>query len=797
MLSDLRFAFRTLARNRSFTLVTVLTLALGIGSAAAIFSVTDWILFRASKFPNDVFLIGGRNDQTPSMPVRMDFMARAYAEQTNAVAEYAKAAYTTGNIVIDGQPVTTSWIGISPNLFPMLGIAPVLGRGFLPGEDAEGADQVIVVSHQFWQRHLGGKADALGRKITVGDQVCTVVGVLREAQNLPAYFYNDVFRPLAYRVNPAQPWLPSLFLLGKVRPGFTREQAEQSLAAAKLDVPGPLRPFIVNDRPVFSSMGEVNQLMRAEIYWVMLGAVGFLYAIACLNASNLMLVRMLGQRRELSIRLALGGGRWQIIRLLAAESVTLAVLASLAGLLVANWFFPLLLSAAGSSAFAPNWTSWTLGWRVVGVMALLTVATSLLIVAIPAYRIFRTDIYSGLKDGGAALGESPALARLRGAFVILQAAFAVVLLAGAGLMIRTFHQFQHVDLGFDPAGRAKIQLGFPPDYPIETEARLARLREIQAELQRIPGVAAVGFGCDVLLSGYYFSQFTLEGPEGRPLRASMLGFNIGFQDASGLKLKRGRWLNQTNGNEVLVNEAFARACWPGKDPVGQFLRPVSGISGPPADWKGWVIAGVIGDIHTTLRNAPEFYIYSPEGWAPFNFNTFVVRLSRDYDEAFAGLIRRKLYTFNPRIVVSQILPLNGVRDNQLWAERMANSVLKVLAGIALLLTVVGIFSVLAYTVDRRMGEFGVRMAMGATRRDLIQLVMRRGLLLTLAGIVFGLAGSMALTRYLQSLLFETSAQDPWVLAAVGGILLGTSVLACVLPAQRAAKVDISRLLRSE
>jgi putative ABC transport system permease protein len=224
---------------------------------------------------------------------------------------------------------------------------------------------------------------------------------------------------------------------------------------------------------------------------------------------------------------------------------------------------------------------------------------------------------------------------------------------------------------------------------------------------------------------------------------------------------------------------------------------VSGISGPPADWKGWVIAGVIGDIHTTLRNAPEFYIYSPEGWAPFNFNTFVVRLSRDYDEAFAGLIRRKLYTFNPRIVVSQILPLNGVRDNQLWAERMANSVLKVLAGIALLLTVVGIFSVLAYTVDRRMGEFGVRMAMGATRRDLIQLVMRRGLLLTLAGIVFGLAGSMALTRYLQSLLFETSAQDPWVLAAVGGILLGTSVLACVLPAQRAAKVDISRLLRSE
>jgi len=797
MLSDLRFAFRTLARNRSFTLVTVLTLALGIGSAASIFSVTDWILFRASKFPDDVFLIGGRNDRTSASPVRMDFMIRAYAEQSNAMAEYAKGAYMTGNIVIDGQPVATNWLGISPNLFPLLGVAPALGRGFLPGEDVEGADQVIVVSHQFWQRQLGGKADALGRKITVGDQVCTVVGVLREAQNLPAYFYNDVFRPLTYRVNPAQPWVPTLFLLGQVRPGFTREQAEQSLAAVKFDVPPLLREFVVNDRPAFSSMGEVNQLLRAEIYWVMLGAVGCLYAIACLNASNLMLVRLLGQRRELSIRLALGGGRWRIVRLLAVESVTLAVLASLAGLLVANWFFPLLLSAAGSSAFAPNWTSWTLGWRVVGVMGLLTIATSLLIVAIPAFRIFRTEIYSGLKDGGAALGESPALARLRGGFVILQAAFAVVLLAGAGLMIRTFHQLQHVDLGFDPAGRAKVQLGFPPDYPLETEARLVRLREIQAELRRVPGVTAVGFGSDVLLAGYYFSQFTLEGPEGRPLKASMLGFNIGFQEASGLKLKRGRWLNQTMGNEVLVNEAFARACWPGQDPVGQFLRPVSGNSSAPTDWKGWVVAGVIGDVHSTLRSAPEYYIYSPEGWAPFNFNTFIVRLSRDYDEAFAGLIRRNLYSFDPRIVVSQVSPLTGVRDNQLWAERMANSVLQVLAGIALLLTVVGIFSVLAYTVDRRMGEFGVRLALGATRRDLVQLVLRRGVLLAVTGIGLGLAGSVALTRSLQSLLFETSAQDPWVLAAVGGLLLITSVLACALPARRATRADITRLLQSE
>jgi putative ABC transport system permease protein len=795
MLSDFRYALRRLASNRSFTLVAVLTLALGIGSAASIFSVTDWILFRASKFPDDVFLIGGRNDQTASMPVRFDFMTRAYAEQSNSIREYAKAAHMTGNIVIDGDPVATSWIGVSSNLFPMLGIAPVIGRGFLPGEDVVGADQVVVVSHQFFRRHFGGKADALGRKITIGEHVCTIVGVLREAQNLPVYINSEVFRPLSYEVNPAQPWLPSLFLLGRLQQGFTREQAEKSLAAVKFDVPGPLAQFIRNDQPVFSSMGEVNQLMRAEIYWVMLGAVGFLYAIACLNASNLMLVRMLGQRRELCIRLALGGGRWRVVRLLAVESVTLAVMASLAGMLVANWLFPLLLRVAGNSNFGADWTSWGLNWRVMGVLGVLTIITSLLIAIIPSIRVMRTDIQSGLKDGGAALGESRALGRLRGSFVILQAAFAVILLAGAGLMIRTFHSLQQVDLGFDPTRRAKIQLGFPPDYPLEPQARLVRLREIQSELLRIPGIAAAGFGSDVLLAGYYFSQFTFDRPKGAPLKAAMMGFNIGFHDASGMKLKAGKWLDQSMGNEVLVNEAFARARWPGEDPVGQFLRSAAG--GAPADWKGWLVVGVVGDVRTTLRNAAEYYIYSPEGWGPSNFNTYVVHLSRDYDEALAGVIRRHLYTFNPRLVVSQIVPFEQARANQLWAERLANSVLKVLAGIALVLTIVGVFSVLSYTVDRRMNEFGVRLALGASRQDLVALIMRRGLGLTLVGVVLGIGGAVALTRYLQSLLFETSAQDPWVLGAVSVALLLTSVLACAMPAMRAAKVDITRLLRSE
>jgi len=798
MLSDLRFALRSLARNRGFTLVTVLTLALGIGSAASIFSVADWILFRAAKFPDNVYLVGGQNDQAPFMPVRFDFMTRAYEEEKRAVTAFGKAAQQQGNVVVNGQPVATSWLGVTPNLLPMLGITPQLGRGFLPGENVGGSDHVVIVTHWFWQAHLGGKEDALGRKVVVGDAICTVVGILREQQNFPPYLYAAIFRPLTYRVNPAQPWNPQFFTFAQLAPGVTGEQAQAALRGVKVDAPESIRAYIANDRVVLNSMAQLNQLARPEIYWVMVGAVGFLYAIACLNASNLMLVRMLGQRRELSIRLALGGGRWRIVRLLSVESLTLAVLAGLAGLLVANWLFPLLLSATGSpGGGARNWASWTLGWRVVGVMGGLTILTSLVIAIIPAVRVLRSDINSGLKDGGAALGESRALARLRGALVVLQAAFAVILLAGAGLMIRTFANFQKVDLGFQPEAMAKVYVGFPADYPSEWEPRLNRLREIQAELMKLPGVKAAGFGSDVLLPGYYYPSHTLEGPDGRPVKASLGNFNLGFQDVAGLRLRGGRWLTESRAGGVVVNESLARALWPGKDAVGQVVRPVPNTAGWTPDHPGWIVAGVVGDIRSTMREAPGNFFYGPEGWTPANFNTFVIRLSRPFDVAFADSLRRRVYAFDSRIVVHQVLSVGEYRDQQLWAERMANSVLKVLAGIALLLTVVGIFSVLAYTVDRRMGEFGIRLALGASRSDLVGLVMKRGVLLTLLGIVLGLGGALALTRFLQTLLFETSGNDPWVLATVGAILLVASVLACVLPARRATKVDITKLLRSE
>jgi putative ABC transport system permease protein len=328
-------------------------------------------------------------------------------------------------------------------------------------------------------------------------------------------------------------------------------------------------------------------------------------------------------------------------------------------------------------------------------------------------------------------------------------------------------------------------------------ARLEKLREISSVVMKVPGVRAVGYANDVLLPGYSFAETEVVGPGGKTVKASIRSLGKGFEHAAGLALRRGQWLSHTQGDHVLINESLARAFWPNENPVGQFLRVTTPDAKASKESKGWYVEGVLPDIRGSIREPAVCCVYGPETWAPGNESTFVVRLARPYDDALAGLIRRELYAYDPQMVVTLLQSIAAYRDTLLWGERMADSVLKVLSGIAGLLTVVGMFSVLAYTVDCRMGEFGVRMALGATRNDVVNLVVRRGLMLAALGLVIGIAGALALTRYLESLLYETSPQDPWMLAGVVGILVATAIMASALPAYQAAKVDVSRLLRRE
>jgi putative ABC transport system permease protein len=697
------------------------------------------------------------------------------------------------NISIVGNPVATNSIDVTANFFAVFGITPARGRGFVPGEDLEGKNQVVVISHHFWQTHLGGAPDVLGRTIVVGKAVCMVVGVLKKDQILPPYFYSDVIRPLAYTVNPATPWDPYLNVFVRLQPGVTRAAAEADLARAKVAWPPNWDPNAGEQKITLTPLAGLQKWNHPEIYWMLFGAVGFLYGIACLNATNLLLVRQLGRKRELSIRLALGGGRWGLVRLLLIESVCLSVVSSIAGLLVANWL-GMLFAALGGNKLQLTWATLVgVDWRTFAVLAGVTVLTSVAIVAVPSAGVWKLNIQTGLKDGGGAIGESRRLARMRGGLVVLQVAFAIILLTGAGLMVRTFRKLENVRFGFETERRVKVLVSFPSSDVTPNEARLGRLQRLQDCLQHVPGVAAVAFGSDNLMPGYYFPYFPIQMADGTPVKVVLDAFSANYRDVTGIVLKRGQWFNETSGVEVMINESLARRRFGDQDPVGQPIRPDSG----PKEWKGWTVTGVVGDMRETVRAPPGYHVFFPLAWAAGNVRCFILRLTRDSDESFEGTVRRAIYQFDPEIVTTEVTPLAEIRYRDMYHERFALSVLEVLSVIALFLTIVGLFSVLAYTVDRRMNEFGVRLALGATARDLMMLIIGRGVLFTGIGIVVGIGGALALTRFLQSLLYETPSYDPVVLGGVAVTLLLAAVASSALPAFRAARADIARLLRAE
>jgi putative ABC transport system permease protein len=693
------------------------------------------------------------------------------------------------NVAINGEPVANGVLAVSEELLPILGIAPALGRGFLAEEDAPGRNNVVVISDRFWREHFARAPDVLGREVIVDQVVCTVVGVLPPKRQMPVYMNYHVFQPLGFR--PDGRAAQQYFMLGQLRPGISAPQAEERMAALKVDLPPGFQRYRAELKNSFATMAELQQLMRPEIYWVLIGAVGFLYGIACLNATNLMLVRMLGRKRELSIRLALGGGRRSLIRLLMLEGATLSVMASAAGVLVANWLVPLLMSLSQPSNNF-KWSEWTLDPRALVVLCGLTVVTSLAIVLIPALRIARTDILEGLKDGGAAMGESPALGRLRGVFVVLQTAFAVILLTGTGLMVRSLEKLQDVNLGFDASQRMKISFSFPAGHVPQNEARLAVLKRLQGHLAHVPGVAEVALGTNHLLPGFYAGRTGVELTDGTAIKVSVDYMSDDFIKTAGMTLKHGRMLQQ-GSSEVMVNEAFAKARFGEEDPIGQVIQPVDKQFGN----GGWQVVGLVADVRDTLRGAPGYHIYAPETWFPPALNTFIVQVSREPDPALAAALKQAVYAFDPKIVVSNVAAMTEMWERQSGYEIFVLSVLKVLSSLALTLTVVGVFTVLAYTVNRRMSEFGIRLALGATSRDLVGLVLSRGMLLVMLGVVSGLAGTFALTRYVQSLLFETPAHDPVVLGSVAAMLVIAAALACTWPAMRATKADVTRLLRSE
>ncbi len=788
---DLRFALRSLVRARAFSIVVVATLALGIAVATAVFDLTAWILIFSQPYPSpeQLYQVGYSDGRSPFIPVRFGLHFRAYQEQTSVFSEFAAARRDVSNVLIAGAPVVSDIVSVSDDTFHTLGVRPFLGRGFRPEEFKEGNDQVAVISESFWRQRLGSDPDVLGRQILIDQHPFKVIGVLSASQMLPTYFdRGDVYHPLVFKADPANVFEPLLYIIGRLKPGVTTKQATAQLAAAKLPtIPQWAAAFFSEQKPALLGLTEAT---GTGTYWVMFVAAGLLYAIACLNVMNLMLARLLGRGRELSIRLALGSTWWRIARLLLFESLGLTFAAWAIVLLLAQWAFPPLFAFITANPGARYISCWDA--RTLGCMTVLSLLASLVVVAVPMMRLSRASLNSGIKDGGTSVGEGLAMGRIRSGLVVLQAALAVMLLTGTGLMMRTFQKLHHVDLGFEPEGKVKVQVVFPHGTKLEPEEQLQLFTRLQDRLRSLPGVKAVAYGTDALLTGGFYGTAQLKMANGTYIPTSGAFMSDGYQQASGMVLKTGRWLTAgSRRNEVMINETLAKARFGSQNPVGLGIQlQVSGD-------HSYEVVGVLRDVRETVRTSPGPCVYFPIFFYPPNASTLILRFEKDPDPGFVSLIRKTLYEFDPRFIAASVTSVDQSVDNSMAAERYALTILRALAAIALGLAVVGLFSIIAYTVDMRMREFGVRLALGAEPRDLHRLVMRRGLSTTLSGVGVGIVCALAMTRFMRSLLFDTTPYDPMVYTAVAVVLMAAAAAACWLPARRAARVDITKLLRDE
>ena len=788
---DMCYALRTLRKSPGFTLTALATLTIGIGVATVVFNLTAWILFRADPYPNpeQLYRIGYSDKQAPFIPVRTGLHFQAYQERTDVFSEYAAVSPEMANVVIEGQPSAVGVLRTSVDCFRTLGIVPVLGRSFLPEEFEAGANNVVIIDDLFWRTNFHADPQILGRKLLIDQQVCTVIGVLKPGQPFPPAFEGAVYRPLVMNPKPAEPFDPTLFIIGRLRPGVGPEAARAALAEIKLDgLPNWAVPYFAEQDV---RLAKPRELARPEAFWLMAIAAAFLYGIACLNTINLILVRQLGRAREISIRLAVGATRGRIVRLLAIESLALSLVVMGILALAARWLFPPLFAAITGSEALRYLSYWN--WDILGAGGVLTALACLSAVLVPLARLLGTDVGPNLKEGGAGAGESRRAGQVRNVLVILQAALAVILLTGTGLMVRSFVKLQKVDLGFDPTGKVKAQIAFPKSYILAPEARLQLFERLQQRLEQLPGVKAVSFGQDTLLEGGFMGTAQVQMPNGEFLPVAGNFVSADFLAASGMTLLRGRWLSPQRGEvEVVINESLAKVRFGDRDPIGSSIKLL--VSGD----RAYSVVGVVRDVKETVRTtAPGLRFYTPSWVYPPNINTVFLKLEKNPEPAFGGLVRRVIYDFDPRLIVTNVSAIDEMVDRSMWAERYAFRIMKGLTVIALGLVVVGLFSVVTYAVASRRREFGVRMALGATPADLRRLVLAKGLSSAAVGIIIGTTVALGLTRFMRSLLFETDAYDPAVFAGVALVLLASAVIACWLPAGRAARTDPVIALRAD
>jgi putative ABC transport system permease protein len=800
MLNDLRYALRQLIKAPGFTAVAILTLALGIGACTAIFSVVNVVLLRPLNYPEPDRIVAIRETQLPKFP-EFSVSPPNYLDWEKQTKSYEYlAAYGGANVNLTGEGEPQRLVGVkaTAHYFDAYGVKPVLGRMLLAEEDAQGKNHVVVLSYPFWQRVFGGGRDVVGRAIQLNGEPYTVVGVAPVGFGLASKV--DVWMPMAFKpdetANDARGG-HYINVVGRLRPGVTVAQAraELEVIASQLAKQYPdsnkgwgILMMTLQDY----SVGDVKPVL-----YTLLGAVGCVLLIACANLANLLLARATARHREISIRAALGASRARLVRQLLTESVVLSLCGGAAGLLLARWGLDALLALAPTSL--PRITEIRLDSGVLLFSLALSVVTGLVFGIAPAWLAARADVNEALKQGTRGSTEGGARGRLRGALVVIEVTFALMLLGGAGLLARSFMQLAHVDPGFIPENATLLRLSLPQKKYAMPEQQTAFANALLDRVKALPGVQAVGLTHSMPLVGDYVLGFNIEGrpaidPSDLP-STNYYAVTPDYFRAMGIRLVRGRVFTPQDDAKApriaIINETMARQHFPNEDPIGKRINITNG----PDTWRE--IVGIVGDIKQYgVDKATTAQSYEPFAQVPFSSINVVIRTSGS-PAALLGAIRPTVYAVDKDQPIGAIRPLEEIMAESIARQRFAMTLLTVFSLVALVIAAVGIYGVMAYSVVQRTGEFGIRMALGAQQRDVLRLVLMQGGKLVGLGLIIGLAATLAASRAMGSMLFNTSAQDPLTLGTITLLLGAVALIACLLPANRATKVNPIEALRAE
>jgi putative ABC transport system permease protein len=799
LIQDLKYSVRMLAKNPGFTIVAVLTLALGIGANTAIFSVVNAILLRPLPYkdPGQLVQVWETNPQRgfPEFPASPPNFFD-WRDQNHSFSQIAAIQYDDYNLTGAGAPMHVFGIDVSPNIFALLGSKPELGRVFTETEDNPNNPRVAIIGHSLWQTQFGSDPNIIGRNIVLDAKSYAVVGVMPASFRYPetdTQVWTPLILPEDSKTARGAHWLS---VVARLKPGvsFDQAQAEMQTIAGRLQTqyPNSNKDWSVFLRPLRKEV--IGNIQTALL--VLLGAVGLVLLIACSNVANLQLARTSARRREMAIRAALGAGRRRIVRQLITESFLLAVIGSVLGLLLAWWGTAALLKL--DTAGIPRQTEIGIDGSVLLFTAAVAFITSLLFGLVPAMQSASLDLTTTLKEGTGA--RSSAAGRFRQILVVSEVALAMILLVGGGLLVRSFTGLLNVSPGFNPENVLTFSVQLPDAKYPKKEDNQAFFRELLARVQALPGVESTAATSSLPLTGGTTNlQFHPDGqapdPGTKPTSALYSTVSPDYFHTMDIPLLRGRVFTGADSNDsqpvLVINQAMAQHFWPNADPIGQ--RIIVSDRQPLAR----EIVGIVGDVHqSALEKAakPEMYVnlfQKGVGGASVVVRTKTAPLS------LTSAVTEQIHSLDKDLPVQGVLSMEDVVGISVGSRRFSTYLFTLFSLLALVLATVGIYGVMSYTVAQGTREIGIRVAVGARPLDVMKLVLGAGMRQVLLGAGIGVVGALLLTRFLASLLFGVTAYDPVTFAAVLIVLAGVALAACYIPARRAMRVDPIIALRYE